>query len=364
MKKQRIVSTTFMFACFGFAYFLVYEFFRVSLGIETTRVLVGLNITLAILTLGFVLMMFVTHHFNNLLVRFFYTIFATWIGLFFYLFLAACVYFVFDIFIKSPAPMLGLVLIALAVIVTIGGLIQAAIIRVTKYNVILSKLPESWRGKTIAFISDIHLGHIYGERFSKKIVKKLKKLAPHSVLIGGDLFDGTKINDATHVEPFRHLSAPHGVYFVTGNHEGYGDEKTFLKDIADVGIKILNNEVALIDGLQIVGVNYHDTASEKSFRKTMQGIGFDKNIPSIFIKHVPVHLHVAEESGLSLHLSGHTHKSQIFPMSVVGNRVYKGFDYGFKMFKNMAVITSSGVGGWGPPIRVGTRSEIVFITLK
>ena len=93
----------------------------------------------------------------------------------------------------------------------------------------------------------------------------------------------------------------------------------------------------------------------------MQRIGVDRARPSILLKHEPSDLDVAEAAGVSLDLSGHTHHGQIFPLMFFTWQIYKGFDYGLKRIGAMQVFTSSGVGTWGPPLRLGTKSEIVEI---
>lgn len=178
------------------------------------------------------------------------------------------------------------------------------------------------------------------------------------------MYDGVAVDEKSAVEPFRGLSPQHGIHFVTGNHETYGDERSYLQAIQGVGINILHNTVVTIEGLQIVGVNYHDTVSKDSFHEVMRSIPFKKNTPSILLKHVPFDLSVAEQAGISLHLSGHTHQAQVMPLNIISKITYRGFDYGHKWLGAMQSITSSGVGNWGPPLRVGSQSEIVLITLR
>jgi predicted MPP superfamily phosphohydrolase len=106
-------------------------------------------------------------------------------------------------------------------------------------------------------------------------------------------------------------------------------------------------------------------ASKKTrFEDILQNLQIDRTLPSILLKHVPSHLDVARKNGITLQLSGHTHRAQMFPFNLFTYLIYRGFDYGLHALGSMQVYTSSGVGTWGPPLRVGTRSEIVEILFR
>ena len=94
----------------------------------------------------------------------------------------------------------------------------------------------------------------------------------------------------------------------------------------------------------------------------MENLNIDKNQPSILLKHQPLQLDIAEQAGISMQISGHTHKAQVFPLNISTHFIFKGYDYGLKFLHKMLVYTSSGVGTWGPPLRVGSDSEIVVFT--
>jgi predicted MPP superfamily phosphohydrolase len=116
-----------------------------------------------------------------------------------------------------------------------------------------------------------------------------------------------------------------------------------------------------LDGLQIIGVDYRDSRREEQFRAILEKMGIDRHKPSILLKHAPLNLEVAREQGVSLQLSGHTHRGQVFLFRFITSRVYQGYDYGLKWFGNLLVYTSSGAGTWGPPMRLDTNPEIVVI---
>jgi uncharacterized protein len=219
-----------------------------------------------------------------------------------------------------------------------------------------------WKGKKIVFVSDFQLGNVYREKFLARAVKKIAAFAPFAIFIGGDLYDGVVCDEARLIAPLRDLRAPGGVYFITGNHEYY------MKDVARavgavraVGVTVLANEKVEIGGIDVIGVDYQATHKRGDFEGVLARIGVDRARPSILLKHEPSDLDVAEGAGISLTLSGHTHHGQIFPFMLFTWQIYKGFDYGLKRLGDMQAFTSSGAGTWGPPLRIGTRSEIAVI---
>ena len=104
-----------------------------------------------------------------------------------------------------------------------------------------------------------------------------------------------------------------------------------------------------------------DSTREEKFKSILQQMGIDRHKPSVLLKHSPLQLQVAEEAGITLQLSGHTHHGQVFLFRFITSRVYHGYDFGLKRFGNLIVYTSSGAGTWGPPMRLDTKPEIVVI---
>jgi hypothetical protein len=321
-----------------------------------------LGIILIILCFSFVLSSVFNFNFNNLFTRIFYRISAVWLGAAFYLFLVSCFY----ILAVSILPIsyfylkdFCIFLFVLAALVSIYGVVHARITLVKNITVALPNLGAAWLSKKAVFISDIHLGAVNGENFAKKIVAKINKINPDIVFIGGDLYDGVKVNEREVVRPFALLSPALGTYFVTGNHEEFRNDKLYLESIKNVGIHVLNNELVVLDGLQLLGVDDRDSTNALKFKTILEKLNIDKSKSSILLKHQPSLLDIAEKAGISLQISGHTHKAQDFPLNIFSYLIFKGYDYGLKMFGNMAEYTSSGVGTWGPPLRVGSDSEII-----
>jgi predicted MPP superfamily phosphohydrolase len=198
----------------------------------------------------------------------------------------------------------------------------------------------------------------------RRIVSKLGRLRPDVVFITGDLYDGGKVDLAEVVAPWKEVQTKFGAYFVTGNHEEFSDRTKYLNAVRHSGIQILNNEKLIVDGLQIVGVHYSDSANPGRFRSILERAGLDRNQASVLLSHVPHQLSIAQQAGISLQLSGHTHGGQIFPFTWFTARIFGEYTYGLKRFGDLAVYTSSGAGTWGPPMRVGTQPEIVLIEFE
>ena len=321
------------------------------------------------LCLSFILASILTFNFNNLFTRILYTFSATWLGFAFYLFLASCVFalttLILQIFgIDISLQTFGIVCLALALVVSIYGTVHARAIVVKDLTVALPNLPAEWQEKKAVFISDIHLGAVNGQNFSRDIVTKINEINPDIVFIGGDLYDGVKVDELEIIKPFGDLHPALGTYFVTGNHEEFRDDKHYLKNIESIGIHVLNDQMVTINGLQLVGVGDRDSINPTKFQEILSNLNIDKTKPTILLKHQPSQLDVADNAGISFQISGHTHKAQVFPLNIFTHFIFKGYDYGFHMYDKMAVYTSSGVGTWGPPLRVGSDGEIVVFNFR
>jgi len=319
---------------------------------------------LAILGISFILSSILTFNFNNAFTRIFYTISAIWIGLSFYLLLFSCIYAltlaVSRIFnLDISLQWLGILCFLLAIIISIYGVVHARVILVKNVDVALPNLPVSWQTKKAVFISDVHLGAVYGQNFSKQIVQKINEINPDIVFIGGDLYDGVKVDESEIIKPFADLHPALGTYFITGNHEEFRDDTVFLNAIKNTGIHVLDDQMVTIDGLQLIGVDDRDSTNAPKFKTILSSLNIDKNEPSILLKHQPLQLDIADSAGISLQIGGHTHKAQIFPLNMITKLIFKGYDYGLHYWNKMAVFTSSGVGTWGPPLRVLSDNEII-----
>ena len=154
--------------------------------------------------------------------------------------------------------------------IAVYGIINARIIKVTRKLVKLPHLPVGWQGKTVLWVSDLHLGQVKTKSLAWEVVNIAQALNPEMVFIGGDLFDGVKANFKDLAEPFSHLHPPKGIYFITGNHEEFFNADEYIEAVANAGITILNNQMVTAEGLQIIGVDYRDAGKPENFEKLLE----------------------------------------------------------------------------------------------
>jgi len=330
----------------------------------------ALKIFFIALPLSFLASSFISHKYDNWFSRSLYSFSAIWLGLLFYAFFTAALYFIgllaiLHLDMPLSQQVLGAVLFLAAALVVLFGFANAGRIQVTKFHLSFPHLSEFWFDKRAVFVSDLHLGQVRGKGFAQTIVNKINTINPDIIFIGGDLFDGVRVHASEIIEPLRDLHPKLGIYFVTGNHEYMsGQSAEFISVLELIGIKVLKDEVVTIEGLQIVGVDYRDSVQTAAYDALFPLLTLDHSKPSILLKHTPFHIEIAEKHGIDVQLSGHTHHAQMFPGNIITKRLFKGYDYGLKTFGKMIVYTSSGVGTWGPPMRVGTKSELVVIDFK
>jgi len=266
----------------------------------------------------------------------------------------------------SPGPaVFGWAAVALACLYSAYGVWNAYHPRTEGISVKIKGLPADWHGKKIVQISDVHLGHILGAAFLQGIVEQANAQKPDIVFITGDLFDGAdgRLDDL--VRPLNGLQAPLGIYFVTGNHETYLGVDRAYAALRTTPVRILNDEMLVIDGLQIIGISYPQRAFSKDIAAVIHKLpGFNPHNPSLLLYHNPTGVQQAKEAGISLQLSGHTHHGQIFPVQIISRLVYGKYYNGLHAEGNYTIYTSSGAGTWGPTMRTGNHPEIAVIRLE
>jgi predicted MPP superfamily phosphohydrolase len=365
-----LVIQTILFLGHWFVYSTFIAFWP---GVAPT-VVADLRVAMLVLAFSFVAASLLSFRYSNPIVRVIYWAAAVWLGFVSFFFWGsiairlAWLAIKFSHLAQSPgafrAP-LAAVIYAIAALTGIYGLINARITRIRRIPVQIPNLPAFWRGRTAVLMSDLHLGPINGVRFCRRMVAAASRLRPDVVFIPGDLFDGTKGDLDKLLTPFHALKPPLGIYFSTGNHEEFTSAAPYIEAIKRAGIHVLANEQVEIDGLRIAGVFYHDSSSPLHMKAALSsmrlaGSESDQTPPAILLNHAPARLPIVEQAGFSLQLSGHTHGGQFVPFTWITRRVYGRFTRGLHHFGSLLVYTSTGAGTWGPPMRVGTRPEIVL----
>lgn len=263
----------------------------------------------------------------------------------------------------------AVVVVALVSIPIFIGHLNTKNIKVNTLDLSIPKKESSLTDLNVVFLSDLHLSVINDESFLQEVVNNVNALKPDIVLFGGDIVDDkVKILDRKKIgESFRKIKSKYGVFTCTGNHEYINEVQSSVKWIKRFGIKVIQDEaIKIADIFYLVG---REDRSINQFtdrrRKTLNDIlsRTEKRLPMILLDHQPLNLEEAQQNGINLQLSGHAHHGQIFPANLITNLVYE-LSCGYLKKANTHYYVTSGVGTWGPPVRIGSATEIVNIKIK
>src|SRR5574343_528329 len=294
------------------------------------------GITLFVLSISFTLSMFLVRAWQNNLTAFFYKISAVWLGALLWVFLGIVICSLIAFLIKdtNTVKQIGLIFFLSIFVINTYGLINAFNTKVIEKEVRINNLPAEWVGKKGLFIS-------------------------------GDFYDGPVKDFESFSKPFSDINPSLGKYFVTGNHEDYAGLAKSLSALKNAGFVITDDEQTIKNGVQIIGIPYLENSENENERQntqlTLTKNNYDINKPSIVIKHVPTALNVLAENKVDFVFSGHTHGGQMWPFTYIVKKIYGPFWYGFNQNDETLFYTTSGVGSWGPPQKIGTKSEILLV---
>ncbi|MBN1385485.1 metallophosphoesterase [Candidatus Woesearchaeota archaeon] len=249
-------------------------------------------------------------------------------------------------------------LIALIIVILVSGY---SMFNATQLNIKKISVPGDDELKIVQ-LSDIHVGTIHTSRYLKKIVRISNEQEPDIVAITGDLFDGSDGVNKELIMPLKDLKARLGVYFVTGNHETYLETDKIVEMVRSLNVTVLRNEMTEAGGVQIIGID-NPTNDLKNNIHHLKNMDIDKKKTTILLYHTPIGVKEASEAGVDLMLSGHTHNGQIWPFDIMV-RLFFRYVKGLYEVGDMHLYLSPGAGTWGPPMRLGSRSEISVIEMK
>jgi len=280
--------------------------------------------------------------------------------------------------VALPAPYVptvtaatALMVVGLAAFVTLVGFAGARRrARVVNVEVPLANLPPALQGFAIAQISDVHVGAQIKRPYVDAIVDAVNALHADLIAVTGDLVDGSVPDLAQHIAPLGRLSARHGAFLVTGNHEYYSGEGPWTAEFRRLGLRVLLNEHVVVQHggapLVVAGVtdysaHHFNPAQRSDPQAALSGAPVDA-AARILLAHQPRSAAAAATAGFDLQLSGHTHGGQFWPWNLFV-RFQQPFTAGLHRLNHLWVYISRGTGYWGPPNRFGAPSEITLLRL-
>lgn len=227
----------------------------------------------------------------------------------------------------------------------------------------VNKQAGSLRELKIVLASDFHLGLLSNKKHLNRFVQFANKENPDIVLLAGDLVDDDPIwfvNDGMS-DVMRQLKSTYGVYGVVGNHEYYGRKIPLLvEEMKEAGVQMLLDETICINN------SFYLTGREDATNRNRLSVEelkpADDKLAWMVMDHTPYNLGTPAKLGVDIHVSGHTHRGQMWPNHLFTRRLFE-LDYGYKLKESMHAFVSSGFGFWGPPLRIGSRSELWSITV-
>ena len=278
----------------------------------------------------------------------------------------------------------GAVCMALILGIGIYGIVNARIVHTTPYEITIDKDGGNFQDMKVVLVADLHLGYNIGVSQITKMVDKINAEDPDLVVIAGDIFDNEyealEDPDAL-IALFRQIRSRYGIYACYGNHDinekilaGFTFSSKNKKEsdprmdefLQLAGVQLLRDEAVLInDSVYLYGrPDAEKVGRGISRRKTPKELvnGMDLKKPVIVLDHEPRQLEELNQAGVDLDLCGHTHDGQLFPGNITIHLFWKN-PYGYRKVGNAHQIVTSGVGLFGPNMRVGTKAEIVVVNV-
>lgn len=259
----------------------------------------------------------------------------------------------------------GLVPVLIAAVLLPYGYFHMRDVRQTAYTVVSEKIKTPLR---ILFVSDLHFGTAMDVERLRAYCDEMQETKPDLVLLGGDIVDESteKADMQAAFTALGSIDSTYGTYFVYGNHDraNYNSDRTFTGQeletaILDSGITILRDETAQVGDLTLCGTEDRSSRSRLPAAELLDGAKQGRFV--LLLAHQPGDAEAYAAAGADLMLSGHTHGGQIWPLGYAVSLISPR--YGEYTFGDMKLIVSSGICGWGYPVRTQGVSEYVVIDL-
>ncbi len=257
----------------------------------------------------------------------------------------------------------GISVLIISIVTVLIGYLNFMSPQIREYEIKINK-PSKWKALNVIVVSDIHMGTIVGRKQVEKIVGLINSVDPDLVLMPGDVIDEdlAPVLKQNTGAALNKIKSKLGVFAVTGNHEYIGGVEDAVKYLEEHNVKVIRDSYLVIDSSLVIAGREDSSIAQfaqlkrKSLAEVLEGA--DQNSPIFLMDHQPFNLNQSVENGVDLHLSGHTHHGQLWPLNYITSMVYE-LSWGYKQKVNTHFYVSSGAGGWGPPVRLGSPSEII-----
>lgn len=272
--------------------------------------------------------------------------------------------------IQYPSFYLGFLVLSWVFLLLIYGTWNANHPQVVHYDITIKKRVQNLSEVHAVMVSDIHLGLVVDNDRLDSMVNSINELDPDIVFLVGDTIDEDVRLFANNKMPeiLKKLRSKYGVYAVLGNHEYIsGNSELAVKYLQQAGINVLVDECIKINNQFYIIGRDDRMAGRMSGKSRLELSSFieeiDSNLPIILLDHQPINLEEGQRNGIDLQLSGHTHNGQFFPNNLIAKHIFEN-SWGYLRKGEYQVVVSSGFGTWGPPIRIGSNSEITDLTIS
>ena len=280
-----------------------------------------------------------------------------------------------------------ILIIVLTGATSIYGIINAKIVRTTEYEITINKDGGNFKEMTIAMFGDPQFGYNIGEYHLKQAVDIINKNDVDIVCVVGDIFDNQYSaikNPDKLIDLFNQIKSKYGMYAVLGNHDveepilcgfTFNDEtlenklasKEMLDFIRKSGMVLLYDENVIInDSVNLYGRADQERPNLGNITRKESGDLFkdvDTTKPIFVLDHEPREYDELEKAGVDLMMAGHTHDGQLWPTKIATDIIWEN-PYGLWVKNAFHAITTSGLGLFGPNMRVGTIAEVCIIHVK
>lgn len=297
-----------------------------------------------------------------------YIIAATLLGFVLYVLISTIAVDLVGLLVKMKPLNQAIISVAIALAISIYGIINANILRVNEVDIKISGLNNNIRA---AHLTDTHIGHMRSGKTLQKVVDKINDQFVDVVFFTGDLLDSKITLTESSMKPLGNLNAP--IYFVEGNHDKYTGVDAIKDYLRSIGVIVLENEIKSYGDLQVIGLTFmngdenqsgpHTDSKGPNVKGMMQVLNPDKEKPSVLLHHGPNGIKYASDAGVDLYLAGHTHGGQLWPITHFAGLIFE-YNKGLHKHNDTQVYVSQGTGTFGPPMRVGTYSELTILNLK